>query len=48
MEGHILLDWLVLVKVYAVELSGTAVFIVFVLVEAIRAIRRMLKMMGNR
>jgi hypothetical protein len=48
MEGHLLLDWLVWVKLYAVELSATAVFVVFVLVEAVRAIRRMLTTMGER
>ena len=36
---------LTLVKVYAVEVAGTAVFLVFIAVEAIRAIRHLIEML---
>jgi hypothetical protein len=34
-----------LIKLYAVEVAGTAVFVVFIAVEAIRAIRHLVEML---
>jgi hypothetical protein len=34
---------LVLIKVYAVEIAGTAVFLVFIVVETVRAINHLVR-----
>lgn len=38
-----LLEWLMEAKVYAVEICGTVIFLVFVVVEATNAIRHIIE-----
>ena len=42
------LDLLSLVKIYAVEIFGTIVFVVFVAVEAMKAIRHIVRSFQER
>jgi len=48
MGSHQFLDFLILIKVCAVEICGTSVFVVFVCVEAVRAIRHILNSGAKR